>query len=135
MNIRNCRRCGRIFNYAVGAPLCQVCKEEMEIKFQEVKEYIRQHPGVGIPEVSEACDVEASQIQAWLREERLEVTEDSSIFLNCESCGAAIRSGKYCDKCKSSMASGFRNVINSSRPKEKPQENSNDKENPRMRYL
>ena len=44
MNVRNCRGCGRIFNYVTGPFLCIKCREEMEVKFQEVKEYIRQHP-------------------------------------------------------------------------------------------
>lgn len=133
MNIRNCRRCGRIFNYVAGAILCQQCKEEMEVKFQEVKEYIRSNPGVGISEVSEACDVETSQIRQWLREERLEVTEDSAVFLNCEGCGAPIRTGKYCEKCKLEMTSGFQAILDSQKPKKS--EEPPAKDNPRMRYL
>lgn len=110
-NIKNCRRCGRIFNYVAGAVLCQPCREEMEKKFQEVKEYIRSNPGVGAAEVSEACHVEASQIRAWLREERLELAEGSSILLSCESCGAQIRSGRYCDKCKYELTMGLKSAM------------------------
>lgn len=134
MNIRNCRNCGRIFNYVTGAILCQSCKEQMEKKFQDVKEYIRENPRVGIQEVADACEVPTSQIHQWLREERLEVTEDSSIFLNCEGCGAPIRSGKYCDKCKISMTQGFRNVIRESRQPE-PQPKTPEKDGPKMRFL
>jgi len=107
----------------------------MEVKFQEVKEYIRSHPGVSMTEVSEACDVETSQIQQWLREERLEVTEASAIYLSCEGCGANIRSGRYCDKCKASMTNGFRDVLNAGRRQEPTPAPSRDKENPRMRFL
>lgn len=136
MNIRNCRVCGRIFNYMSGAPVCQVCKENLEAKFQEVKEYIREHRGVGIAEVAEACDVDPAQIRQWLKDDRLEVTEDSAIFLNCESCGAPIRSGKFCEKCKDSMTKGFDNVLKASRPEPepKPQKSSND-DGARMRFL
>ena len=76
--------CGHIFNYVAGPFLCPHCREKMEAKFQEVKEYIRNNPGVSIQDVSENCDVEPSQIQQWLREERLELTEGSSILLNCD---------------------------------------------------
>ncbi len=137
MNVRNCRGCGRIFNYVAGPMLCQVCREGLEAKFQEVKEYVRKNPGVGINEVSVACDVAPSQIQQWLREERLEVTEDSPIYLNCEGCGASIRSGKYCNKCVNTMASGFKKVMNSHNAKkeaEKPKK-TDPKDNPRMRFL
>ena len=97
MNVRNCRKCGKMFNYITGVPICPSCKEAMEAKFQEVKEYIREHKGAGIQEVSEACDVEVQQITQWLREDRLEVTEGSNIMLNCETCGAPIRSGRFCE--------------------------------------
>ncbi|MCR5756027.1 MAG: flagellar protein [Acetatifactor sp.] len=134
MDIRNCRGCGRIFNYVAGALLCQSCRDKMEVKFQEVKEYIRANPGVSMTEVSEACDVEPTQIQQWLREERLEVTEASAIYLSCEGCGANIRSGRYCDKCKATMTNGFRNVMRQSAPVQAPTP-KNEKENPRMRFL
>ena len=134
MDVRNCRMCGRIFNYVAGPYLCQICREKMEVKFQEVKEYIRENKGVGMREVSEACDVEMSQIQQWLREERLEVTEDSPIYITCEGCGANIRSGKYCDNCKNSMRSGFGDILNANKPQQ-PQKLSRDKDNPKMRFL
>lgn len=136
MNIRNCRVCGRIFNYLSGPPVCQVCRENLEAKFQEVKEYIREHRGVGISEVAEACDVDPAQIRQWLKDDRLEVTEDSAIFLNCESCGAPIRSGKFCEKCKNNMTKGFGDVLKASRPEpeSKPQKSGSD-DGARMRFL
>lgn len=134
MDIRNCRNCGNIFNYLSGPIVCPACKESLEAKFQEVKLYIEEHPGVGIKQVSDACDVETSQIQQWLREERLEVTENSAIYLNCESCGAPIRSGRYCDKCRNNLTNGFRNVIRSSQPVQEPEKKKPDEKN-KMRFL
>ncbi len=135
MNVRNCVNCGRIFNYLGGTILCQACKEKMESKFQEVKEFIRENPGVSMQEVSEVCDVPTSQIQQWLREERLEVTENSAIYLNCESCGEPIRSGKFCEKCKLNMSMGFQNILDANKPKTKLKPKGTDKENPKMRFL
>ena len=136
MNVRNCRHCGRIFNYVAGPIMCPACREKMEEKFQEVKEYIREHKGVGIMEVSEACDVESSQIRQWLREERLEVTEDSAIYLNCESCGAPIRTGRFCDKCKNEVTKGFKDIVSTNRAATETQQNKNDSaRDARMRFL
>lgn len=136
MNVKNCRVCGRIFNYVTGSPVCQVCRSKLEEKFQEVKKYIRENPGVGIPEVSAACDVEPSMIQQWLREERLEVTEDSAVFLNCESCGAHIRSGRYCDKCRLEVSNAFRSVMRSNEaPASSRVSNRDARDNAKMRYL
>lgn len=108
MNVRNCKKCGRMFNYIVGLPVCSVCKEALEAKFVEVKEYIREHKGVNMTEVAEACDVDKQQITQWLREERLEITEDSALTLNCETCGTTIRSGRYCDKCRANLTNTLR---------------------------
>ena len=107
MNVRNCRKCGRMFNYITGMPICPACKEVMEVKFQEVKEYIREHKGAGINEVASECNVETQQITQWLREDRLELAEDSAIMINCEGCGSPIRSGKYCDRCRANMTNSL----------------------------
>jgi len=136
MNVRNCKLCGRIFNYVVGPVHCPACKEGMEAKFQEVKEYVREHRGVSMTEVAEACDVEVAQIRQWLREDRLEVTQDSALFLNCEKCGKAIRSGRFCEKCKNEVTQGFKDIINSSRPAEQPKvRKDNTDSSAKMRFL
>lgn len=111
MNVRNCKKCGKIFNYISGIPICLGCREKNEELFQTVKKYIRENPRADIREVSMECEVETGQIQQWIREERLEFTEDSPIKLPCENCGMMIRAGKYCEKCKSSMAKNLSNAI------------------------
>lgn len=134
MNVRNCKKCGKIFNYVMGPIICPACREASEAKFQEVKEYIREHKGCGINEVADACEVEVGQIKQWLRDDRLEVTEDSMITLQCESCGATIRSGRFCDKCKNQTASGLQQVVNDARPKA-PEPKKDEKQSPKMRFL
>ena len=42
MNVRNCRKCGKIFNYVSGLPICPACRDEAEKKFQVVKKFIRE---------------------------------------------------------------------------------------------
>lgn len=135
MNIRNCRVCGRIFNYVSGPSTCPVCRDSLEAKFQEVKEYIREHKGAGIAEVAEECEVDAGQIRQWLREERLEIAEDSPMYLNCESCGAPIRSGKFCEKCKGNMTRDLKDVMNAGKPKPAPKKQSKEDAGAKMRFL
>lgn len=115
MNVRNCRKCGRLFNYLSGPPICQNCKDSMEETFQKTKEFIRENRNANIQEVSEACEVEINQIKQWIREERLEFSDDSAIGLDCEKCGAIIRSGRFCEKCKAEMV----NTLSSTLPKPK----------------
>lgn len=120
LNAQPCKRCGKLFNYFSGDKLCPVCKEEMEVKFQEVKQYILDHKNASMTEVAENCDVQSTWIQKWLREERLELTEGSAIALGCESCGASIRSGRLCNTCADRFRSAAGNYIRSNRP---PEEN------------
>lgn len=111
MNVKNCRRCGKIFNYAVGPYICPACKEALEKKFQEVKEFIRENGKATVQEVCEACNVEPTQLRQWIREERLQFSDDSPIKVACEGCGAMIGSGRFCDKCRANLANGFGSTI------------------------
>ncbi len=105
MDIRNCRKCGRIFQYSgTGPVICENCKREQEKVFEKVRDYIRDNPGASMNQVSEENDVSINQIQQWVREERLEFSRDSGVTFYCEKCGAPIRTGRYCNNCKSSMA-------------------------------
>lgn len=112
MNVRNCRKCGKLFNHISGMPICPACKDKLEEKFQEVKKFIRENRMADIKEIAENCEVEIGQIQQWIREDRLEFTSDSPVKIPCENCGASIRSGKYCEKCKKEMSNTLSNAIN-----------------------
>lgn len=133
MNIRNCRKCGKVFNYITGLPICPSCKEAAEKRFQDVKKYIRENPNSDIRQVSEACEVEQNQIQQWIREERLQFSEDSPIKLPCESCGTMIRSGKYCERCKTNLSRGLSNAIERPKVQEPVQEHTESRN--KMRFL
>lgn len=103
MEVRACKQCKRLFNYLSGAPICPGCKAKLEEKFQKVKEYVRENPRDGIAEVAEANDVSTNQIRRWIREERLSFSEESGVGIDCESCGALIKSGRLCQKCKDKL--------------------------------
>lgn len=133
MDVRNCRKCGRVFNYISGVAICQACREQEEQKFQEVKKFVQDCKTAGINEIVEACDVSHNQVNMWIRQERLVFAEDSPIGINCESCGTMIKTGRFCEKCKYDLARGINNSI---KPKvAEPVVQKDKKENPRMRYL
>lgn len=107
MDVRNCKGCGKLFNYIGGTPLCQTCLKKMDDKFAQVKEYIYDHPKADVQEVAEENDVTTGQIRKWIREERLEFADDSPIGLACEKCGAMIKTGRFCKKCKDKMVNNL----------------------------
>ena len=103
MNIRNCSKCGKIFNYAAGKPICQSCRKNLEEKFKETRLFIKRNSSASMAEVSEECDVDTKQIKQWVREERLSFSDSSAIGIDCEVCGASIKTGRFCDGCKGKM--------------------------------
>ncbi len=134
MDVKNCRRCRRLFNYIGGQPICPQCREELEKKFQEVKKYLFDNRNSNIHDVVENCDVEEQQVRQWVREERLEFSSGVDIGVTCENCGAPITSGRFCAKCKSSMINdlkeaGKKPVIEQAEPR-KSEANGN-----KMRFL
>lgn len=107
MEVRNCKECGKLFNYMQGVPLCPACTKKLDEKFIEVKEYVYNNPGVNINQVAEENEVSVQQIKRWVREERLCFSEGSEIGIDCEKCGAMIKTGRFCQKCKRQLENSF----------------------------
>ena len=112
MEVRNCRGCGRLFNYLHGQQLCPACIADLEDKFQQVKMFLRENPNAPLNVVSEKNDVSVKQIKQWVREERLTFTEESNITLECENCGAKVLTGRFCAKCKASLQNDLNSALN-----------------------
>ncbi len=110
-DVRNCRKCGKIFNYIGGMPICPACKDKEEETFKKVKEYLWDNPGASMSEISDALDVSVEQIKAYLKEGRLEIIGDeANIVLECEMCGKSIKTGRFCNNCQKSLSNDFKNV-------------------------
>ena len=79
MDVRNCRQCGKLYNYIGGSyrNLCPSCIKQLEDKFMEIKEYIRDNKVASISEISDKFEVSTKQIEQWVREERLCFTDRS----------------------------------------------------------
>lgn len=131
MEVKNCRDCGKLFNYISGMRICPECKQKLEDKFVEVKEFIRENPKASMTVISREMEVSNQQIYQWIREERLVFSEDSMVTIQCETCGASIRTGRYCDRCKNNVANGFEKLYKKEAPVMKKKEHDRDK----MRFL
>ncbi len=118
--IRNCPRCGKIFTY-ISRPICNSCLDMEENEFKVVKEYIYDNPGASISEVSAATEVSVEKIMRFLREERLEISSDNSnLMLECERCGRAIKSGRFCENCKADINKDFKREFGLDKKPEAP---------------
>ncbi|MDD6207375.1 MAG: flagellar protein [Clostridiales bacterium] len=133
MEVRNCKGCGKLFNYMPGQPpLCQACLKQLDLKFEQVKQYVYDHPNANIQQVAEENEVTVNQIKKWVREERLAFSENSGIGLSCESCGAMILTGRYCKKCKEKMGNSLSKLYE--KQKEAPVKKTQDT-SAKMRFL
>ena len=133
MEVRNCRDCGKMFNYTTGAPLCPACIKKLDEKFAKVKEYIYDNPGVGIQQVSEAMEVSINLLKKWVREEKLTFAEGSSVGLDCERCGKTILSGRFCEECKRKVTKQLDNAYE--KPRTAAPAKKNEQGSPKMRFL
>jgi len=132
MDVRSCKQCGKIFNYIGGAPICPECAKAAEDKFDDVKQYIYDHPKCGMQEVAKEMEVSVAQIRKWLKEERLAFSEDSEIALNCEKCGKKILTGRYCKGCKDTMTNQFSSLYKKEEPQVKFEKKKTEN---KMRFL
>jgi hypothetical protein len=90
--------------YVTGVQLCDACKRLDEEDFEKVRNFVRDFPGATVQEVSRETEVPTQMIYRYLKEGRLEVSESSQIALQCENCGARIKSGRFCINCSKKLA-------------------------------
>lgn len=135
MEARNCKGCNRLFNYIGGLPLCTACKEALEAKFVEVKEYIYENPKSSVKEVAEANDVSVKQIKQWIREDRLILSEPSADGVVCERCGTPICSGRFCETCKVKISNNMERVLDRPRTVATEQARRRHRDGNKMRFL
>ena len=108
-DVRNCRRCNRLFNYMSGPPICNDCKDADEKDFQRIKDYLYTNPGTNLTKVASDCEISIEKIKRFLKEGRLEVVGDANFVLECEICKKPISTGRLCATCQKSMKEGFDN--------------------------
>ena len=113
MEVKVCRNCKKMFQYTTGPVLCPKCKQLEEEMFLKVKDYLRENPGSNMSDVSQATNVSATLIEKFLKQGRLQVSQDSPIKLTCDKCGKKITTGKFCDSCKKEILEGLSEVKHS----------------------
>lgn len=125
MDIRNCKRCGKVFNYA-GVPLCGECAQQEQADFEKVREYLFQHPNSTTIEVTNATGIDPKVISRLLKAGRLladNVQANEDTELKCEKCGQPISRGRFCEKCVGEMKDEFQKAATPS-PAIKPVANN-----------
>lgn len=133
MNVSNCRGCGRLFNALSDERICPACRQALDEKFQQVKQYLEEKPNSTVDQVSKDNEVSIKQIKQWIREERLTFSDGSLEGIDCEYCGKMIKTGRFCDECKSRMTNRLMSAYDKPEVKLEPRKEKDNKS--RMRFL
>lgn len=101
MDIRQCKECGKLFQYT-GKPMCVDCLDEFDKMFIKVRDHLYKNPDDTIKQVSEKTEIPEKYILTFLKEERLSLI-DASGALICEMCKKPITSGRICENCREEL--------------------------------
>ncbi len=128
--LKNCRKCNRVFSSVEGATLCSRCNVAVDDTFSRVREYIFDNPVCSIKEVSKATNVSSEIILKWIRDGLIVLTENSSISF-CQRCSSPIDGGRFCGRCIQDLAYGLKEGIGSkdTKPKAGMHIKENDRKN------
>ena len=124
---------GRIFNVLSDEQYCPNCQKKMDEKFDIVKRFVEDNPNVPVETVAKETDTSMKQINRWIREERLSFSPDSSYGIPCENCGRMIRTGRFCDECKTKLTNTLRSALDTPKSQDRQLWQQDDKN--RMRYI
>lgn len=106
--VRNCKRCGKVFVYA-GIPVCPECLEREEDQYRKVKRFLDEHPRAGVSETSEGTGVPIEVVIEFMRQGLLVTSAGPGGQLTCMICKKPITRGRLCPKCEALLgASGSR---------------------------
>ncbi|MCW2278826.1 hypothetical protein [Heliophilum fasciatum] len=111
MSLRNCVRCGRLYAPQRQEKICPICFREEESRYEDVVEYLRDHPGASHAEVAHAVGVEEQTIYRFIEEGRLEVGGASYALHRCQRCGCTLQAGRHCAACQEELARELRGAV------------------------
>lgn len=95
-----CPNCDILMKYKHGGLyICEKCGAEQLNDFGKVKKYLNEHGPTNAIELAAKTGVRRSRIGEFLRLGKVEIPENSPIYIHCRSCGTAIRFGDYCASC------------------------------------
>lgn len=86
------------YKYA-GIYSCEQCGAEKLNDFGKIKKYLNENGPTNAIDLSANTGVRRSRIGEFLRMGKVEIPENSPVFIHCKGCGVAIRFGNYCANC------------------------------------
>ncbi|AOZ93232.1 TIGR03826 family flagellar region protein [Paenibacillus crassostreae] len=118
MNLGNCPRCGKLFAMNFR-DICPECTKAIEGEYQLCSDFLRDHRGATMTELSEETGVAIRQITKFIREGRISVIDAPNLSYPCEVCGTAfIQEGNMCNSCRTRLTKELSNSVKNEQARE-----------------
>lgn len=96
-----CSQCQGIMVYkGLGEYQCEECGATEYDDYGKVRNYLDDHRGANVAQISEETGVSHKSIRDMIKENRFEVIDNRGGYIRCEMCGCSINSGRLCSKCE-----------------------------------
>lgn len=105
--LKNCIKCGKVFNSEDNKEFCSECLLENKKELKKVKDYLSINPLASIIEVCEKTGVSQAQILKFIKEGSLKIRKPLEGF-KCCLCGKHIKNGSLCSSCRVKIENGFK---------------------------
>ena len=135
--MKYCPDCGikMIYKHA-GIYECPQCGKMDKDDFCKVKTFLDENGPTPAAIVSQETGVPMITINEFLRLGKVEIPENSEVFIKCEMCGTDIRYGRYCPECIKSLSKKIRGALAEDVVGEKPRRKRiGDQDNNKMFFL
>jgi len=101
-----CEYCGGdVEKVTMGTFKCLSCGRENYDDFQKIRNYLNKSGARSMLDIRRETGVPRTVIEHFFKHEYLEIPSMCSVRLSCEGCGAPIRTGTLCDRCKMNRGS------------------------------
>lgn len=100
--LKNCERCGKVFNADTGETLCAGCTIADAKELKKVTDYLRDHPLASLMEVNLKTGVSQQRLFQFVKNGSLKMRRPPEQF-KCRLCGKDIKSGMLCAGCRSKI--------------------------------
>lgn len=100
---------GTLVYKGVGEYQCENCMAIEYDDYGKVRKYIEEHRGATVRDIEQATGIRQRTVMQLLKDDRIEVAQNSKLFLHCEICGQDIRSGSICNRCEAEKQRNIQN--------------------------
>lgn len=102
--LKNCVRCGKMFNAEGAEELCSDCVVEESKELRKVTEFLKKNPMASVMNVHEQTGISQQAIFRFVRNGSLKMRAQAHEF-KCRLCGKNIKRGILCDDCRNKVES------------------------------